>query len=388
MMAMKYHPDKNPDPGAAEKFREVSEAYEVLSDEQKRAAYDRYGKDAFKEGGFGGGDGFSAEDIFRSFFNFQGGGGDDFFPGGGRPRGQRRTKDIVMELPLTLEELYNGCTKKKEITKTATCDKCEGKGHAGNSKKKFTCSECRGTGMRVVVRQIGPGMITRQQIRCDECGGEGESIPPKDRCKGCAGEKIVQIKKTLTLDVERGMREGEKMVFSGESHQAPGVTPGDVVFIVKEKQHATFQRDGIHLFIEKEIPLVNALTGIQFFVKHLDDRQILIQTSPGDIINPNDSREVRNEGMPIHKRPYEHGNLYIKFKVQFPTSLTPDQLSSLKKCFPHFVKPPPNKENVPAVNMAPVDKDTMNDKGYDDRGYNAYDESDEEEPQGVPCQQQ
>jgi len=185
-MAMKYHPDKNDgDPEAAEKFKACSEAYEILSDEQKRATYDKYGKEAFKEGSGVGG--MSTEDIFSHFF------GSGFGFSSRANRGPKKTKDMVKDLPVTLEDLYNGITKKMKITKNVVCSQCEGTGAA--SKKSFICQACGGSGVRVIVRQFGLGMITKQQVRCDECNGEGEAIPYKDRCKICSGQKVKEEKK-------------------------------------------------------------------------------------------------------------------------------------------------------------------------------------------------
>jgi len=388
-MAMKYHPDKNDgDPEAAEKFKACSEAYEVLSDEEKRATYDKFGKDAFKDGGHGG---MNAEDIFSQFFGggFGGFGGSGFGGGTRANRGPKKTKDILRELPVTLEELFNGSTKKMKVTKNVVCSGCEGTG--AMSKKRFSCQACGGSGVRVLIRQFGPGMISKQQVRCDECGGEGESIPHKDKCKLCAGQKVKEDKKIIDVEIDKGTQDGKKVVLRGEAHEAPGMLPGDLIFVIKEQPHKIFQRDGVHLFMEKEVPLVNALTGFQFIVNHLDGRKILVKTLPGDIIKHMDAREIRNEGMPVFSRPYEHGNLYIKFKVKFPTKLSAPQIEKLRTCLPDLV-PPPTEIDLETATMTDVDEDNLKQDRY--KGHpsgNAYDESDEEEGHGgggVQCAQQ
>jgi len=183
----------------------------------------------------------------------------------------------------------------------------------------------------------------------------------------------------------------KKVVLRSEAHEAPGMLPGDLIFVIKEQPHKIFQRDGVHLFMEKEVPLVNALTGFQFIVNHLDGRRILVKTLPGDIIKHMDAREIRNEGMPVFSRPYEHGNLYIKFKVKFPTKLNAHQIEKIRTCLPDLV-PPPTEIDLETVTMTDVDEDNLKQDRYKGHpGGNAYDESDEEEGHGgggVQCAQQ
>lgn len=225
-MAVKYHPDKNPNnPAAAEKvrhilypitdvyfqFKEVGEAYEVLSDENKRRQYDQFGKEALKDG-----IGHSAEDIFSAFF---GGSGFSFFGGG--PRGPRKGEDIVHELACSLEELYNGKQTKLAVTRNVICSTCDGSGaKAGVAAGK--CKTCDGRGIRVIVKQLGPGMIQQMQQVCPDCGGRGETIKEEDKCKNCKGKKVVKDKKILQVYIDKGMRHGQKIVFSGEADEAVG----------------------------------------------------------------------------------------------------------------------------------------------------------------------
>merc|ERR1712018_96903 len=168
-LALKYHPDKNPDAG--DKFKEISMAYEVLSDSKKRAIYDEHGEQGIKEGG-GGGGAHSPMDIFNMFF---GGGG---FPGGGGGRSSNKSKPIVHKLGVSLEELYNGKTRKLAVTREICCEKCNGKG--GSKVEK--CQSCRGSGIKVTTKQIGPGMIQQMQSPCDSCGSQGEVISEAHKC--------------------------------------------------------------------------------------------------------------------------------------------------------------------------------------------------------------
>jgi len=386
-MAMKYHPDKNAgDPDAAEKFKSCSEAYEILSDEEKREMYDRHGPDVFKEGGGMRSGGMHADDIFRHFF----GGdifGDSFSPrGGGGGGGRKKTKDIVQELRLSLNTLYEGGKKDINIQKNVLCQTCGGNG--SNSKKSYICKQCNGNGVRVIVRQFGPGMITKQHAQCDACMGTGEAIPDRDLCRTCNGRKVIASTKVIHLDIEKGLMEGKKIILRGEASEAPGATPGDVVFIVKEEPHPIFKRDGVHLLMETTVPLVNALTGFKFVVTHLDNREILVDIPAGDILKPNDVRQIRNEGMPYYTRPYQHGNLFIKFKIKFPKSLNQNQITALRTSLPDLVDPPVVKDPI-IVETAEV-SETDYQQPQLNTAYGATDESDDEGHGGgqVRCAQQ
>uniref|UniRef100_A0A2K5QVX7 J domain-containing protein n=1 Tax=Cebus imitator TaxID=2715852 RepID=A0A2K5QVX7_CEBIM len=184
-LALKYHPDKNPNEG--EKFKQISQAYEVLSDAKKRELYDKGGEQAIKEGGAGGSFG-SPIDIF-----------DMFFGGGGRMQRERRGKNVVHQLSVTLEDLYNGATRKLALQKNVICDKCEGRGGK---------------------KGIGPGMVQQIQSVCMEFQGHGEWISPKGRCKSCNGRKII-----LEVHIDKGMKDGQKIIFHGEGDQEPRLEP-------------------------------------------------------------------------------------------------------------------------------------------------------------------
>lgn len=329
-LAVKYHPDKNPNnPEAVDKFKEISEAYEILSDDTKRQTYDKFGKEALKEGGFSS---HSAHDIFEQFF---GGSFGNFFGGGGGPRGPRRTEDIVHEIQASLEDLYRGKTTKLSVTRNVICSVCTGAGtKSGGTAGK--CKTCEGRGIRVIIKQLGPGMIQQMQTVCNDCGGKGEMIKEEDKCKECKGKKVVKEKKILNVYIDKGMRHGQKIVFSGESDEAPGQEPGDIIFVVLEKKHELFKRNGNDLYMEVTIPLIEALGGFTMHIKHLDDRVLVVKAEKGDIITPGEVRTIQGEGMPMHKRPMENGNLYIQFNVEFPKpgSLNPTQIQQLEKVLP------------------------------------------------------
>ncbi|GAU45462.1 hypothetical protein TSUD_107540 [Trifolium subterraneum] len=322
--AIKNHPDKGGDP---EKFKELAQAYEVLSDPEKREIYDQYGEDALKEGMGGGGGGHDPFDIFSSFF---GGGG---FPGGGsRGRRQRRGEDVVHPLKVSLEDLYLGTSKKLSLSRNVLCSKCNGKG--SKSGASMTCAGCQGSGMKISMRHLGANMIQQMQHPCNECKGTGETINDKDRCTQCKGEKVVQQKKVLEVHVEKGMQNGQKITFPGEADEAPDTITGDIVFVLQQKEHPKFKRKGEDLFVEHTLSLTEALCGFQFALTHLDTRQLLIKSNPGEVVKPDSYKAINDEGMPMYQRPFMKGKLYIHFTVEFPESLTVEQVKALETILP------------------------------------------------------
>ncbi|KAK9879073.1 hypothetical protein WA026_003887 [Henosepilachna vigintioctopunctata] len=319
-LALKYHPDKNPNEG--ERFKLISQAYEVLSDPEKKRIYDQGGEQALKEGGGGGG--FSSPmDLFDMFF---GGGG-----GRGRRR-ERRGKDVVHQLSVTLEELYKGAVRKLALQKNVICDKCEGRG--GKKGAVEQCPTCQGRGMQVQIQQIRPGMIQQIQSVCSECRGQGERINPKDRCKQCQGKKVVRDRKILEVNIDKGMVDGQKIVFNGEGDQEPELEPGDIIIVLDEREHPVFKRSGNDLILRLEILLVEALCGFQKVIRTLDDRDLVITSLPGEVIKHGDVKCILNEGMPQYKDPFESGRLVVQFWVQFPDSLPPEIIPALEQALP------------------------------------------------------
>ncbi|KAL6225880.1 hypothetical protein ACLB2K_004729 [Fragaria x ananassa] len=272
--AIKNHPDKGGDP---EKFKELAQAYEVLSDLEKREIYDQFGEDALKEGMGGGGGAHDPFDIFQSFFG--GGGGSR---GGGRR--QRRGEDVIHPLKVSLEDLYNGTSKKLSLSRNIICSKCKGKGSKSGASIK--CPGCQGSGMKVSIRHLGPSMIQQMQHPCNECKGTDETINDKDRCQLCKGEKVVQEKKVLEVHVEKGMQNGQRISFPGEADESPDTVTGDIVFVLQQKEHPKFKRKGDDLFYEHTLSLMEALCGFQFVLTHLDSRQLLIKSHPGEVVKP------------------------------------------------------------------------------------------------------
>jgi len=322
-LALKNHPDKGGDP---EKFKEITMAYEILSDPEKRAKYDKYGLEGLSDESMGG----PGEDIFSMFF------------GGGkrRPAGPRKGEDSLYPLKVTLNDLYNGNTFKHDITRDKICEACDGKG--GKDGAEINCTSCRGQGMIIEIRQFGPGMIQQVQRPCSACRGQGKSIDPNKRCRTCSGEKVVKETKTLEVHVNKGMKHNQKIVIRGEADEAPGTVPGDVIFVIDQEEHQLFKRKENDLIIEKHLNLVEALCGTTFLIPHLDGRIIRVDVHSGEVVKPDDVKVIQDEGMPLVSNPFVKGRLFILFKIDFPESgsFSDEQLQTLTNVL--GPKPAPN----------------------------------------------
>lgn len=433
-MAIKHHPDKGGDP---EKFKEITRAYEVLSDSDKRSKYDRFGEEGLKDGPVG-----DPTDIFKK---------------------RQKTKDVVMPLKVTLEQMYNGATKKMAITRQVI-DKKKG---------VQSCSKCDGRGVKVEVIRMGP-MIQQMQSACGDCSGQGKTFTKK------------QEREVMEVHIQKGSPDGHKVVFREMADEHPDADAGDVVFVLKESEHSEFKRKGADLFIERKISLVEALYGFELEVTHLDGRKLLIKTSPGEIVKPmmrgfdplakedeskmeweefegydcpsidnvaeagttdvdtlkkvcetqlkrkgldvgcfvvdgskayfkQCSREealeakkprktctmyiladkdanqemrlmkaVKDEGMPTYKNPFVHGNLFLMLTIEFPDSLDPANQAGIRQLLPPPLNVPllksddPNVETHFVTDIDPVKSFNMNKINMKTGGNDAYDESDDE----------
>ncbi|KAB2073998.1 hypothetical protein ES319_A07G123700v1 [Gossypium barbadense] len=380
--AIKNHPDKGGDP---EKFKELAQAYEVLSDPEKREIYDQYGEDALKEGMGGGAAAHDPFDIFSSFF-----GGSPFGGASSRGRRQRRGEDVVHPLKVSLEDLYLGTSKKLSLSRNVICSKCSGKG--SKSGASMQCPGCQGSGMKISVRHLGPSMIQQMQHPCNECKGTGETINDKDRCPQCKGEKVVQEKKVLEVIVEKGMQNGQKITFPGEADEAPDTITGDIVFVLQQKDHPKFKRKGEDLFVEHTLALTEALCGFQFVVTHLDGRQLLIKSIPGEVVKPDSFKAINDEGMPLYQRSFIKGKMYIHFTVEFPDSLNPDQIKALEA-----ILPPKPTSHLTDMELDECEETTLHDVNIEEEmrrkqqvAQEAYDEDEDTHgrAQRVQCAQQ
>jgi DnaJ family protein A protein 2 len=321
--ALQHHPDKVPEDQREEselKFKSVSQAYEILHDEEKRHLYDTHGMAAFdpSRGGPGGMGGVDLDDILAQMFGMGGGGMPPGFGGeGGLPKRPRRGRDEEQKYQVTLEELYKGKTVKFASTKNIICSHCKGTGGKEKSKPE-TCQRCKGNGVTVGLRSVGPGLVTQERMVCDTCTGTGKIFKEKDKCKKCKGKRTTSEKKVLEIYIPRGAREGERIVLEGEADQVPDQTPGDIVFTLVEEDHDIFQRAGDDLSAELNVTLAEALTGFSRVVlKHLDGRGIHINHPQGKVLRPGQVLKVPGEGMPLKKTDLK-GDLYLVVKVEFP----------------------------------------------------------------------
>eukprot|EP00276_Gloeochaete_wittrockiana_P006544 CAMPEP_0184645606 /NCGR_PEP_ID=MMETSP0308-20130426/2120_1 /TAXON_ID=38269 /ORGANISM="Gloeochaete witrockiana, Strain SAG 46.84" /LENGTH=440 /DNA_ID=CAMNT_0027074795 /DNA_START=31 /DNA_END=1353 /DNA_ORIENTATION=- len=396
-MALKFHPDRNPEGG--EKFREISTAYEVLSDPNKKQIYDMYGEEGLQESQSGGGYGAtSAHDIFSQLFGFEDNG---FFGGGGQGssagRRVRRGEDVMHTVKVSLEDLYRGKTVKLSLAKNVLCTDCQGKGHRQNV-QKIPCADCRGRGVRVEIHPIGFGMAQQVQMACPVCKGDGEVVREKDRCKKCKGNKVAQEKKVLEVHVEKGMKHNQKIVFKSEGDQAPDTVPGDIVIVLQQKDHDTFKRVENDLVMQHKLTLVESLCGCEFTIKHLDNRVLLVSSNVGEIIRPGATKVIHNEGMPQWKRTTDLGKLIIRFDVVFPNShtLAAEHVRALLKVLPPPAPLPPYvDQEVDHVILEAYDVSAEERRrggpSSSSRGGEAYQEDDDEEggggPRNVQCAQ-
>lgn len=410
--ALSSHPDKVPVEQREEadiKFKSISQAYEILSDDDNRALYDQHGMSAFEKGA--GGAGFSGagpdlDDILAQMFGGGMGGMGGFegmhgsFPGAGPRRKRGKGRSEMQRYEVTLEELYKGKTTKFASTKKVICTNCSGSGGKNDKVKAKTCDTCKGRGSITRLQPVGPGMVTQQTLPCTTCNGRGSFFADKDKCKKCKGERTIQQKKILELYVPRGSREGEQVVLAGEADQDPDdAEPGDIIFELVEEPHKTFNRAGADLHAELEITLSEALTGFNRVVLlHLDGRgiQLNVQQPEGKVIRPDEVLKVPGEGMPM-KRSDAKGDLYLSVKVKFPEDgWLKDQaaVDAVRK-----VLPPPDKveykpgetpETVDEVQFEAVDSLDGFGAGSDDpRAAGAeWEDDDEDGPGGAQCAQQ
>ena len=380
-MAMKWHPDRNKDDSkAAEvKFKKVSEAYSVLSDPKKKETYDRFGKQAL--GGAASGGGPNPFDIFGSMFGDEGGGspfggmgGSPFggmFGGCGRQR-ERPIEPVVSVIDCTLDDVYKGISRKCEFERTIRCKICSGIG--SNDKSNIdVCSKCNGNGKVTTMNQIGPGMMSQSTSICDRCSGIGKSIRKGKECKACGGGGLAITKCRIELTIEPGIEDNHKIQYANQGNQTKDGKQGDLIFIVKIKEHSVFERLGNNLKIKKKIKLSEALTGVEMIINRLCGKSMVIRTRSSDIIIPNSKRIVHGMGMPIlNSRLF--GDLVIDFEIEFPSELTSQYKGYLRKLLPCPDKINIDKSKVKVYKMEPIQEHQRGE----------YDSDDQEEHSGMP----
>ena len=322
-LAMKHHPDRNPgDAAAEESFKEISQAYDILIDPDKRAAYDRYGYAAFQGPGGGPGAGFHDPfDLFREVFG-SGGGGifEHFFGGSGGGADQARGSDLRYDLEIKLEEAARGVEKEIEIRKTGRCSACGGSG-GGPGAHLHTCPTCRGRGQVIATR----GFFQVAQP-CPRCHGAGEMFDHP--CKVCRGDGRAEITTQIKLKIPAGIEDGSRLRSGGNGEAGlRGAASGDLYVVVHIREHAVFARDGDDLFCEMPVSFVIAALGGEINVPTLEGKasiKVPAGTQNGTVF------KLRGKGMP-HLRGSGQGQLLVRAVVEVPTKLTPGQRRKLEE---------------------------------------------------------
>ena len=341
--AIKYHPDKNPgDKEAEEKFKEAAEAYDVLSNEDKRARYDKFGHAGMSgagAGGFGGGfggGGFSMEDIFSQFGDIFGGhfgGGFGGFGGSSGGRTVNRGSNIRVRIKLTLAEIANGTTKKIKVNKDVACDKCGGSG-AKDSSSYSTCSTCGGSGYVMSVQNTFFGRMQSQSV-CPTCGGDGKIITAK--CDKCGGEGSMRGSEVIEIKVPAGVGEGMALTVSGKGNAARrGGVNGDLIVIIEEEANPELLRDGNNLIHNLNITVATAILGGEVEVPTIEGKA-KIKIAPGT--HAGKVLRLRGKGLP-DVNGYGRGDIMVVVDITIPTSLTSKEKELVSKLAeePHFKK--------------------------------------------------
>jgi DnaJ homolog subfamily A member 2 len=388
-LAIKHHPDKNQDnqEEAAERFKEISEAYQILSDPEKRKMYDQMGMDGVNGTGMQ----FNPNDLFENLFGGMGGMGGFPF---GEMFGNRRSKEkvaepIMIKKKVSLEDIYLGKEIEIEYPQTSHCSDCTGSGSKSGMSSK--CNTCDGSGIRNVIQQIGPGMIQQFQKQCDVCNGEGIKIESKDKCNSCKGSGLRRMNVNVKIPLKKGVMEGQKISLEGQGNQIRNSNHrSDLVVVIIEKQHKNFKRDGDDLHLELNLKLFQALCGFNKIIPYFAEKNLVI--SSNDVIQSGDTKVLDGKGMP-NLRTEIHGNIIIHFNVEFPKNirerLQKDNLLLLKKiliCSKDETRENENDENIGKVinNVDELGKLNLELCKLEDYNVNIHAQNDSSEEGGQP----
>ncbi|KAK3058196.1 DnaJ-related protein scj1 [Extremus antarcticus] len=326
-LSKKYHPDKNPnDESAHQKFVEIAEAYDVLTDPDVRKIYDQHGHEGVKQhqqGGQRGGGGHDPFDLFSRFF----GGGGHF------GRGQRRGQNMEVRINVPLRDFYTGAEHEFKVSKQAICDDCEGSGSEDG--QRDTCHKCNGQGMVIQKHMLAPGIFQQMQMQCDVCGGRGSTV--KHKCKKCGGHRVVRAEESFELHVEKGMPQGVRVTYENEGDESPDWEAGDLVAHLEEKEPEIgkedkertdgtfFRRKDQNLFWREVLSLREAwMGGWTRNLTHLDGHVVQLSRERGQVVQPGTVEMISGEGMPIWRHEGDgpaYGSLNVEYVVVIPDAM-------------------------------------------------------------------
>ena len=344
-LAIKYHPDKNPDDKAAEeKFKEAAEAYEVLSNPEKRQRYNQYGHAGVggaSGGGGGYGGGMNMDDIFSQFGDiFGGGGGFGGFGGSSRGGGRRvvRGSNLRVKVKLNLQEIAKGVEKKLKVNKFVNCNTCKGSGAKNGTFD--TCKLCNGSGVQVRTQQTFLGAM-QTQTTCSGCNGEGKTV--KDKCNTCHGDGIVRAEEVISINIPAGVAEGMQLSVGGKGNAAPrGGINGDLLVLIEEEEHPELKRDGSNLFYDSYVNFADAALGTSIEIPTVDAK-VKIKIEPGT--QSGKVLRLKGKGLP-DVNSYGTGDLLVNINVWTPQSLSAEEKKALEtlRLSKNFAPNPNRKE--------------------------------------------
>ena len=320
-LAIKWHPDKNMNnkEEANVKFKEISEAYQTLSDPSKREIYDNYGEEGLKNNGnMGGGTPFnSPEDIFKMFFGGRSSSFEDNFFQNNHPRQNKKTESKMIHIPVTLKECYNGSKKKISLKIKKLCKNCNGFG--GLNMKP--CNDCNGKGIKIIDKMFGPGMIQRTHIQCNTCNGNQKIA--SQICNTCSGNGKMNIEKVFLLTIEQGSNNNEEIIFKNEGDENINEENGDIVFILKEENNNLFTRIGNDVIYNHTITLGDSIIGINTTIELINGEKITFKEE--NIMPHNSYTFFKNKGFPIKNEINSYGDLYIVYNIKYPNKILNNQ---------------------------------------------------------------
>ena len=364
-LALKWHPDKHTEnkKQAEDKFKQINEAYSVLSDKNKRNIYDKYGKDGLDNTSGG----INPDDIFKNFFGGMGGGFGDSMRGGFAGafgssmfgnisemynQNQTKSSDKHIEIDISISDMMNGNNKTFNISHKISCVKCNGGGLRDGSMPE-TCTTCQGSGICNIKRQIGP-MLINQQISCSNCNGKGVIISESDKCEVCSGNKLINTTEQISINIPKGSKQGENVVVKNMADAEEDKSEiGDLYLLFREKNSKYESRTGNNLIVKQSILLSEALTGLDIVYHHPDKNKINIKYT--DIITPESKFIIHNLGF-YSKNTNTRGDLIFDFNIIFPKKLDAKRCEIVKRVL--STRKSEDTNNLEIYNLQKITEDT------------------------------